>query len=420
MTTRRSAPLLLATTLALFCPLAAAVEAVSREVYDALQQVSTLVARTELTAAIAALRKLQDTTSVGSYERAVVLRTLASVHAKQGAYGQAAKVLGESLAYGSLSALEAARARQDLASLQAAAGNPAGIVAALQPLLQSGEPLPARVRILLANAYAELGRLRQAVREVRAAIGDDNPPEESWSRLLVGLYAELKQYGAAIAVLTELLRRSPDNAAYWRDLYGLELRRGRYDRAAAALSLAQRLGLLRSERDILQLADVYRLAGLPYQAGVLLEQAMSAGKLGRSPAHWALAADAWLQAQETDRALQALDQALATPGLAAEGRPLQVRLGGLLVQRGRWQEAVTLLERASGQVAGQERGRVYLLLGIAYAEQQADAPARQALLEARRHPGSRETAQRWLSYLDTVSRFRADVGTAASDLPAAQ
>jgi hypothetical protein len=122
----RSAPFLVAAVLTAWGAVVHAAPAVSRPVYDALERVGKLVARSEVAPALAALSKLQETTASGSYDRAVVLRTLASVRAQQGDYGQAATALGESLAQGALSAQETAQARQDLARLQAAARNPAG------------------------------------------------------------------------------------------------------------------------------------------------------------------------------------------------------------------------------------------------------------------------------------------------------
>jgi len=286
----RLAPVMLVAALALICGGTVAAEAVSPPVYDALQRVRAQVARGDRGAAVDALQKLKADTAADSYDRTVVLRTLASV------------------------------------------------------------------------------------------------------------YEEREQYDAAIDVLMGLLRRAPSNAGYWRDLYGLELRRGRYDRAAGALSLAQRLGLLRGERDILQLASLYRLAGMPYQGGVLLERDLTVGRLEPSAARWQLAAEAWLQAQELDRALGALDRALALRARQVDAA-LVLRLGEQLLQRGHWESAVGLLRRASGRVPAADRGRVFLRLGIAYAEQRADAAARQALEEARRYAESRAVAERWLGYL---------------------
>jgi len=171
------------------------------------------------------------------------------------------------------------------------------------------------------------------------------------------------------------------------------------DAALAALELAFRYGVLTSEQSLLQLAQLYLAAGVPYKAARLIEQQLKSGTISNTAQHRELLAYAWSSARERTQAISALERALqdkATP-------ELRLRLAQWYVEVGKWRAVTEVLAPINGIANDRTTSQARLLLGMAYFELGETDAAREAFSQARQFPKTSQSAQQWLDFIESLS-----------------
>ena len=145
-----------------------------------------------------------------------------------------------------------------------------------------------------------------------------------------------------------------------------------------------------------QLAQLYLYHAIPYRAAGVLEKGLADELVEEHSDVFAMLANSWLLAREYDAALEPLKRAaeMSTKGT------LFVRLGQVLLDRERWDDAGDAL--AAGLEKGElsDRGSANLMLGIAHFHQSHMASARKYFAAARDGETSKESAVKWLQLLD--------------------
>lgn len=265
--------------------------------------------------------------------------------------------------------------------------------------LQAEAKPPAEAYILKATAHFRQGQHKETVASLRKAMELRSPPEESWLQMLLAAYFELNQYKDAASVLEQLVRRHPDNRGYWMQLVGVYQRLEQYHRALATMKLAYEKGMLEQEEDILRLVRTYLFLEIPYKGARLLRSELDRGRVKPSRETLELLANSWLLAQEKDRAVDALKQAAAMD----EDGNLSYRVGHLLVDLERWEEARAALGQALDQGGLKEPELANLLLGIAAFRAGDVEGSRQALQRAMAHDRTAGQARYWMERLDAES-----------------
>lgn len=388
-------------SLLLAMPLTAKQQALSKQSYQRLQQSQQLIEAGDTAGAIAQLEAMLTDSSDHPYEQAVVLQTLAHAHIARQDHGAAVPLLERSLALSVLPDAAQQRLRYNLAQLYLASERFEAAIEQLQQWLAKAralkQPARAEVHAMLGSARLQLKQYKAAIAPLRQAIALSKTAKESWYQGLLGARHELKQYDQCAKLLREMIALFPQSTRYWRQLAGIELGRERFNDALAVLELAWRRGYLQTERDLLQLAQLYLHRAEPYKAAELLLQEIADGNIAATAKHWQLAADAWYQARETKRSIAALQQALKADPLPDRA----LRLARLQLEEGDWQAAESSLARiVEGKgLDAETRGRAWLLLGMARYEGKARATARAAFAEAGRIASSRADAQQWLNFL---------------------
>lgn len=389
--------------LALLLPTVAAAQDCAREpgspgmsesAYRQLEQASEAIEAGESTRAVEVLDRLLR--RVQGYERAVALQTRGYALAEAGDEAAALADFREALAMAALPREPQQQLRYNTGQLQIAAGEVSAGIDTLQQYFDAAcEPPPARAHMLLASAYAEQQRYREALEEVEAAFRRlDEAPAEDWLRFKLGLHFELSQYAAAAGVLQTLIARAPREPRYWRQLVGAYFEDGDRRRALAAQALSERLGLLTEARELRNLAALYRALEIPFKAARLLRAALDDGRLAGDAEDLERLANAWVAAREWAEA----DAALLAAAEAAPDARLYRRLGQVRMERGRWAEAVTAFEQAVARDP-EDAGRAHYQLGIAAWRAGDSARARRALERAAQDTAQREAARQWLEYI---------------------
>jgi tetratricopeptide (TPR) repeat protein len=368
---------------------------VSPSLYKKLSKAEKLIEKKAYSEAQQIIRKALGSAKKGSYEEAIVLRTSASIYALQEKYSRAANVLSKCLALKALPETQEQQALLNLGQIYMAMAQYQKAVKVLQPWLQSNPRPDAEFSILLANAYAQLKQYRKALPYVEQAIKTTKKPAESWYQLNLALLYELENYSAAAGVLQRLVARYPDKKQYWSQLASIYQQLKNYKKAVSIRSLAYKKGLTTSEKEILELVNLYFLVDLPYKTAQLLKTEINSGRVKSNSKNWEILANAWTQAKEFEYATQALEKASK---LNPKGRLYQ-QLGRVYVEQEKWALAIKALNKSLQKGNLKRPGNSYLLLGTSYYEQKKLKQARQAFVNARKYQRTNKDARQWLDYI---------------------
>ena len=259
--------------------LGAATPALSKHAYQRIQSAQELLSAGKTRQAIKILKELVDASTKRPYEQAVALQSLAHAELARDRPAAAIPLLERGLALAVLPDDAQQRTRYNLAQLYMASER---FASALKQLKQwfAKEPQPkAEAYALLGSAHLQLKHYRSAVKPLRQAIARSKRARESWYQGLLGAYSELKDYKQCAKLLRTMIKLFPTRGAYWRQLAGIELLRQRYRDALAVMELAYLRGHFESERDLLNLAQLYAQRDAPYKAAQLIEKEIAAGRI---------------------------------------------------------------------------------------------------------------------------------------------
>ncbi|RLA21627.1 MAG: hypothetical protein DRQ56_00185, partial [Gammaproteobacteria bacterium] len=333
---------------------------VSSWLYKRLEAVEKQLVLKEYAKATLLLQKTLKKLPNKNYERAVVLRSLASVNAMQGHYKRALPLLEESLETGALPKEQASRARLNLGQLYMADGQYQKTVSIMEKWLRETEKPAPQDQILLAQAYAQLKQYKKALPLVDKAVAASPKPVESWYQLQLALNYELGRYRQCAVVLQKLVRFYPDKKRYWKDLVGIHQQLKDYKSALAVMELAHQKALLIEDKELIQLANLYLYLDMPLKASRLLEKELGSGKVEKTEKNLELLANSFIQAKEYKRAERPLREAaeLSKNGL------LYIRLARILIEQEQWRSAQRNLMKGIKKGNLKNPGEAWLLMGV--------------------------------------------------------
>jgi tetratricopeptide (TPR) repeat protein len=368
---------------------------VSPSLYKKLSKAEKKIEKKAYSEAQQIISKALGSAKKGSYEEAIVLRTSASIYALQENYSKAADNLLKCLAVDALPEKQQQQALLNLGQIYMAMEQYTKAVKVLQPWLQSNPRPDAQISILLANAYAQLKQYRKALPYIKQAIKSAKKPKESWYQLNLAIYFELENYSAAADILQKLIARYPEKKQYWSQLASVYQQLKSYKDAAAILNLAYKKGLTSTEKEIIELVNLYFVIDLPHKAAQLLKAEINSKRIKSNSKNWEMLANAWTQAKEFDHATQAFEKASK---LNPKGRLYQ-QLGRVYVEQEKWALAIKALNKSLQKGNLKRPGNSYLLLGTSYYEQKKLKQARQAFVNARKYQRTNKDARQWLDYI---------------------
>ena len=378
-------------------PLTAATRALSKQTYQQLQASQKLLEAGNTSKAIAQLEALLITTAERPYELAITLQTLAHAHLSNDAYDKAIPYLQRSLELNQLPDEAQQRGRYNLAQLYLAEKRFDDAITEINTWLTHAKAPRAEIYVMLGSAYLQLTRYADATAPLHKAIELSDTPKENWYQSLLGAYNELKNYEQCALVLHNMIKLFPQRPRYWLQLAGIEMMLENYSKALAVMELAYLHGYIDTERDLLNLARLYAQRNAPYKAAALIEKEMHDGRVKANRKNWELAANAWSQARENKRAINALEQAWKKSPQPALG----LQLSQYYIEAQRWHAASDVLQTLldKKKLEDDDTGRAWLLLGIARFESKLRDKARIALTEAAKYPKTKKDAQQWLAAL---------------------
>lgn len=313
--------LLLLVSLSAFSPalLASQGQTISERVYRALDQAKKQMEEEQHQTAIDTLNGLNPD-RLSYFEKANVLQLRGNIYLIQNQHQLALEDFNEAYLLDALEYKGQAALLNIMAKINLSLEYWQPAVDAMQAWLVIAEanqlPIQASNYVVLAQAYYQLQIRMQAIRYIDQAIalkqtqlqpGEHIP--ESWWLLKLSAHDQLKQIPEAIKVLKTLLSYAP-KMRYWEYLAGYYQQQEKYVLALSALKSAKAQGLLKNEKHLKWLAQLYSQQSAPQRSAELLEQSMIDNQLKANATHWHLIGQYWSLAKETEKAIHAYQQAM--------------------------------------------------------------------------------------------------------------
>lgn len=295
-------------------------------------------------------------------------------------------------------------ARYNLAQLYFAAGNYKKTSYHLKRYFRAGGRATAKAWVLQGSTYVKLNKFRLAQRPLESAIdtldgGEKEKKHEDWFRLLLAVYLKQKKQTSAIELLKRMVRNFPEEMDYWAQLSALQVKLKKKHDALATIELAHRSGVFTEEDDYQRFARLFMYSGTPYFGASLLERWMKGGQLQRNATNMTLLAQAWMQAREERKAIDALKVALQLNSRSSQW----MQLGQLQIQLRMWADAEKSLRRALRGKLGKQTGNAWVSLGLSRYQLRNMDSARDAFEQAGKYSVSAKASKQWLKYLEDIS-----------------
>lgn len=382
----------------------------SEVTYRQLERVHDLIGKNENAEALSKAEALLGRVT-NDYEKAVIRQTMAFIYISQNKYKAAIAAFEEALSLDALPQQPYEQMLYNVAQLYFQDGQTDKAIERMEYYFRevTTEP-PADAHILLASAYSDRKRFRDALPQVDKAIEKAKEPKESWLQLKLALHYELKQYPQCAEVLVRLIALVPAKEDYWKQLSSILFEIKRDKESLAVLALAERQNFLDTEGEIRNLANIYLLLDIPYKAAQVLEDGLERGILKPDEKTLSLTGDAWTMAREYGKAEAVLKRAAAK---ASDGE-IFYRLGQIYVEDERWKEALDVLSQAQAKGI-KKMGDAAYLEGVAAFQSGNRKAAIASLRKAQRYDESRSNATQWLNHIAQTEEAEAQAAIAAAE-----
>lgn len=253
--------------------------------------------------------------------------------------------------------------------------------------------------ILLGSAYYSLERWQDMIPPIETAMriarDRDAQVKEQWYLLLRAAYYEMDNFQKVKDILEILVVNWPKKE-YWTQLsamYG-ELKSER--KQLAAYESAYDQGLLIRSNELVQLAQLFLQAQVPYKASRVLEKGFEADVIEKNASNYRLLANALQLAAEDRKAIPALKTAA---GMSDDGQ-LYVRLANSYLNVSEFESCIESAQRGLDKGGLRREDNAYIVLGMCLFEKDQYEQAKKAFRSAARDKRSAKTANQWIQFIE--------------------
>jgi len=255
----------------------------------------------------------------------------------------------------------------------------------------------------LAVTYYQAERPNDALAPALKAVEISvDTPREPWYRLLLSLHLERQEYQEALAILDDIILHYP-NKAYWGQMAAIYSELDQPAKSLAAQQLAKGEGFITESKDLMRVAQMLMVEGLPHRGAAIMKAGLEDGSIEPTKMAYQTYSDTLLQSREWKLAVDPLAKAA---DLHDDGS-LFVRLAQVNLQLGDWSGARSSLDAAFEKGDLTDEGQAHILYGIAAFNDKKWNSATRAFGRASRFEGTAEVAGKWSAY---VEREKARLG----------
>jgi tetratricopeptide (TPR) repeat protein len=337
------------------------------------------------------------------YGKARVLCTLGAVEVQEGNNEQALDYLEQCVEVDALPPEDQLRNLFMVGQLQTMLERYDDAIVTLEKWIAQVETPAPSSYYTLAVTYYQAGRPEDSLAPAKKAVElSVDTPRESWYRLLLSLYLSSSDYDEALALLDDIIIAYPKKD-YWSQMAAIYSQKDDMGKSLAVQQLAKGEGFISESRDLLRVAQMLMVQGLPHRGAEVMKTGLDDGSIEPTRQAFQTYSDTLLQSREWALAVDPLGKAAE---MEENGR-LFVRLAQVNIQLGRWGDARNALDDAFDKGDLSDEGQAHILYGIAAFNDKKWNSATRAFSRAERFDGTRETAGKWKAY---VGREKARLG----------
>lgn len=351
-----------------------------------------------------ALDEMKERSSLNDHEQALMWQTYGYVYSALENYPAAVKAFKKCLTLDAMAEGAANNTLYSLGQLYFALEDYNRAIATLLDWFKRVENPSASAHYLLAMAYRQVQKSKQALGYARKAVDGVNDPAESWLQLLLALYYDLDQTSNMTRTLERLVNRYPKKK-YWLQLSAVYSETKQDPKALAAMVLADKQGYLTEEQEMLNLARLYLNNEIPKHAAEVLERGLESGVLERKLDTLNLLSQAWVFARENEKALPILGEAADM----SEDGDRYVLMAQLHFEQNEWQKTVDALNAALKKGQLKDLGNAQILLGMTYYNMKRYNEAVRAFEQVSDDAKTRRVARRWIKLVRGEQEQRAQL-----------
>lgn len=252
--------------------------------------------------ATAQAERLASGNQSDQWASALYQQLAAGALARQDQHAAAADRLAIARGLNGVDSAQAARWLREEASLRRAAGQRDQAIELLSEWLSNQQDIEAVWQ--LTRLLAQQERWEEAADWLEQALNETPALTEAHQALALAVFRNAGQGDQALGWLLDGLNAQSD-AADWRQAAGLAQQAGQSGVAAGLWETAWQLGKLTEQEDFWLLIQLHLAGGTPARAAEHLGRAMSEGDIVRDESHLRLLANAWRQAKDVEKALNA-------------------------------------------------------------------------------------------------------------------
>ena len=271
-----------------------------------------------------------------------------------------------------------------------------------QWLAESENPGPEPF-VFIATGYYQLEQYRNIIGPIERAMSiareRETPLKEQWWLLLRVAYWELDDIPKVKDILEILVVQWPKKE-YWTQLSAMYGELDQEKRQLSAYEAAYDQGLLQRNTELVQLAQLFLQAEVPYKAARVLEKAMNTAQVEKEAKNFRLLSQAWTLAQEDNKAVPALKEAAR---LSDDG-VLDVRLAQSYLNLSRYKECIEAARTGIRKGDLKRADTANMVLGMCLFESDNLDGAKNAFRQAARDGRSKKNANSWLNYIQNEQK----------------
>ncbi|MBA55364.1 MAG: hypothetical protein CMK89_12990 [Pseudomonadales bacterium] len=373
--------------------------ALREKIYKVLTEAQAKAEENKQDEALKILDRLKSSSSLNSYEAAMMWKFYAYIYYSLDKNEQAIQSYEKLLAQEALPQALESEALYSAGQLYFVQENYKKSIEYLNRWLTVVESPSPQAYVMIGQAYYQLGQMDKALPPITKAIGmvesDGETPKESWYLLLRALHFEKNDYKQGAVVLEKLIKHYPKKE-YWVQLSSTYGELKQEQKQLSTLEIAYRQGLLDKESEWLTLAQLMIFNDIPYKAAKIIEQGIEKGIIKQEKDNLKLLSYAWSTAQEAQKALPVLAKAAET----SESGEIDIQLGSTYYQLDEWEKAIAFLRKGINKGDIKHKDNAYMMLGLALFNANRFEDARYAFKEAAKFEGSKSSATQWLNYVN--------------------
>jgi len=330
------------------------------------------------------------------YGRARILQTLGSVAIQDGDHEKALDYLERCIKEEALQPEDQLKTLFQVGQLQTMLQRYDAAIETLESWISQVEtPTPSSYYTLAVTYYSAErpeDALAPALKAVEISV---DTPREQWYRLLLSPHLDRQEYPEALALLDDIILHYP-NKAYWGQMAAIYSELDQPAKRLAVQQLAKGEGFITESRDLMRVAQMLMVEGLPHRGAAIMKAGLEDGSIEPTKMAYQTYSDTLLQSREWGLAVEPLAKAA---DLHEDGS-LFVRLAQVNLQLGDWGGARNSLDAAFEKGDLGDEGQAHILYGIAAFNDKKWASAKRAFSRASRYEGTADVAGKWSAYVD--------------------